>query len=102
MRQVHVAKNSMEAHFVRTLLEEQGIAAIVGNEMLAQATGSLPVDASTAPVVLVMDDSRADEAERIVAGIDSRQADGEDWKCSSCGQSSGPAFDACWSCGKSR
>ena len=99
MKRVHVAKNGMEAHFLRTLLEEHGIEAVVQNEMLGQARGDLPLDDSTAPVVCVLDDARADEAVRLAEEM-GREAVGRAWRCPGCGERNGPAFEFCWSCGR--
>jgi hypothetical protein len=98
VKRVFLAKNVLEAHLVRMLLEERGIEAVVENEMLGQALGDLPADVSTLPAVSVFDDSRADEARRL-AEERPRGTSGLDWRCPSCGETNGRAFEVCWSCG---
>jgi hypothetical protein len=89
--------NLGEAHRVRDVLRENGIAAEVKNEILASA---VPIDVLWQPEVWIADDSRAAEAEAIVEAI--RGGNGEPFTCASCGESVPGSFSACWKCGAER
>ena len=93
--------NLVEAHRVRDVLREQGIAAEVESEMLDMLLGAAPIDLSTKRAVWIADESRAADAEAIIAGM--RGGDGEEpFTCASCGESVPGSFTACWKCGAER
>ncbi len=95
---VYQAANVPEAHFVKNMLADEGIAASVSEE---NEPLPLPI---TPPDVLVF---RRDEA-RARAIIDKydaeqeRRADRPDWKCAKCGADVIGAFDECDVCGADR
>lgn len=55
MRTVHVARNLAEAHLIAGFLGANGVEAFVTNENLWAVRGEIPMDASTAPGVVVRD-----------------------------------------------
>jgi len=57
---IHVCRDSMEAHFLRQVLEDEDIQATVMGEALAAGRGELPLTAETLPSVWV----RQDDVER--------------------------------------
>jgi len=101
--EVYWARDSIDAHAVRALLEDAGIDARVENEMLQGAAGEIPAGPSTSPRVRVA----GDDAERALALIKEwraeRDADAErvrpDWTCGQCGEDVEGDFDICWNCG---
>jgi hypothetical protein len=56
---VHVARNPMEAQLVAGFLRSRGIEAFVENESLWNVRGEVPMDAGSAPTVLVRDSDHA-------------------------------------------
>jgi hypothetical protein len=97
MKRVFSSYNRIAVHHARNLLETEGIPSEVRNEFLSSAMGELPPAECQAEVwVLEADAGRA-------AAILSRPApQGPDWRCRACGESSGPQFTQCWSCGALR
>jgi Putative prokaryotic signal transducing protein len=101
VKAVLFAQTPADAHLAASILEEHGIETWVGNEMLSQARGELPLDESTMPTVFVLDDARAEEAEALLRESGRRRA-GPDWTCASCREPNGDAFEVCWNCGTER
>ena len=62
MKKIYTARDSMEAHFVRCLLEREGIEAGVFGEPLGLARGELPFTPDTLPSVWV----KSEDAERAI------------------------------------
>ena len=65
MRLIHVAKNPPEAHLVKSVLEANGIEAVIRNEELFGALGGLP-GVPIDPEVWIIDESREAEARRLL------------------------------------
>jgi hypothetical protein len=59
--EVYRAKNSPQAHLLKSALENSGIPALVEGELLQGALGELPIGWSSAPRILV-DESDAAQA----------------------------------------
>ncbi len=55
MKEVYLARNGPQAHLVRSLLEAQGIAAVVQGELLEGLAGAVGIDAAY-PSVCVRDE----------------------------------------------
>ena len=73
MKKVFTARNVTEAHFVRDLLEAEGLVVTVRGEDLWGASGELPfVDAW--PTIWVLDDAREAEARAVVDQYEATQA----------------------------
>ena len=92
MRQVHMAKDSVEAHMIKGLLEAQGITAmVVGYE-----------DAS----VWISADAPFQQAREVIlafSGVGVRNETRiEPWCCPSCREQIEPQFTKCWKCGTNR
>jgi hypothetical protein len=105
MGQIFVAQHPTEAHFVRDLLEAEGIAAEVRGEALFGMRGEAPVTPDTLPSVWVSGES-LEKALAIVAayrdGDGRAEAVGEPWRCPGCGEELEPQFTECWECGSAR
>lgn len=102
MKRIDTAQNVTEAHFVRDLLESQGLVVTVRGEDLWGASGELPfVDAW--PTVWVLDDDREAEAQELGAQYEATKASpspaAATWRCTQCGQELEPQFTTCWACG---
>ena len=106
MKQVYIAEHPTEAHFVKGLLETQGIDCCVRGENLFSARGEIPITTETAPSVWVYDETRIEEAEMLIKDYLSAKkqetAGGETWTCKSCGEVHESQFTSCWNCGNSK
>ncbi len=67
MKQVFVARDPVEAHLVKGLLESSGIRAEVRGEALWGTRGETPLASDTLPTVWVFDDLQVPEALQLVA-----------------------------------
>jgi len=92
---------STEAHLIQGLLESEGIAAEVRDEvpMVYAATPATP-EYLPSVWVAAADAARADAIVRDFLG--GRVQKGEAWRCPGCGETMDAQFTACWHCGRSR
>lgn len=103
---VYSAADSVEAHFVRALLDRDGIEATVLGDVLGTALGGVPFTEETRPAVWVAD-AAAPAAQVVVdryrhGGARAQFAGQPSWKCPNCGETIEPQFTECWKCGASR
>lgn len=105
MKQVFRAHDIAEAHFVKGLLESQGLSALVRGEALAGLAGEIPL-AETWPIVWILDDGREEEARTVIKDYETGSATHAPpvsvWRCQKCGQDLEPQFTTCWACGTER
>jgi len=105
LKKVYIAKNPVDAHLLKGLLEGDDIEAEVRGEFLYGVRGEVPITPDTCPSVWVTDDSDYDRAMERVASFREGEPpnlfEGEAWRCS-CGEENEGQFTACWSCGKVR
>jgi len=66
MKQVFVARDPVEAHLVKGMLEARGIGVEIRGEALWGTRGETPLAADTLPSVWVLDDLQVPEAVRII------------------------------------
>lgn len=74
--EVFRARNSIEAHLVKSALEEAGIRARVTGDMLQGAVGEIPMGWMTAPQVLVFDED-AGRARALIEEIEAERPSSE-------------------------
>jgi hypothetical protein len=101
---VYAARDTLEAHFLKGVLEAEGIRAVILGETLASARGELPLTLETLPGVWVHEADR-DRAMELAASITCPQEDVVSqprWTCRRCGERHEGAFSECWQCGASR
>ena len=113
MRHLYTARDAMDANFLRGLLEQEGIRAVVQGEALQETWGNLNLTQESLPSVWV-DDEDAGRAGPIVEEYRRRDAANADvpeegfdraadarptWTCPNCGRSNEVQFTACWHCG---
>lgn len=116
----------MDASFLRGLLEQEGIRAVVQGEALQETWGNLNLSKESLPTVWV-DDADVERAEPVVEEyrkVDSINASRSDddsarpavapsaddsggkragsWTCANCGRTNEPQFDRCWHCTHAR
>ena len=106
MRQIYSAEHPTEAHIVKGILESGGIEAVVRGDILFSARGEIPLTPETAPSVWILEDSRYEEALRVVRRYEQansgKLSSGEKWLCSSCREKLEGQFTHCWKCGAPR
>lgn len=114
MRHVYTGRDEMDAHFVKGLLQQEGIEATVVGENLVNAVGTLPLSDNSLPSVWVPDgdEERAAVVVRDYQQVDAANAADEDdvvedaprptWKCANCGEAVEEQFSECWHCGHSK
>jgi hypothetical protein len=108
MQHVYTARDAMDAHFVRGLLEQAGLRAVVQGENLQETWGGLSLSQENLPTVWV-EDADVEQAAPIVlkyretdrANADDAVADAPraTWTCGNCGERVEMQFDRCWKCG---
>lgn len=98
MKRIYQARDGAEAHFIKGLLEQAGIPAVVMGEMLHMGVGQVPFTEAYPTVCVREEDATA--AEAVLAGSGDRvtEARGEPWTCPVCGESIEPQFTECWAC----
>ena len=111
MRHVYTGRDEMDAHFVKGLLEAEGIEAAVMGENLLNAVGMLPLTENSLPGVWVPDGEvdRAmlivrdyEQVDRVNAEATVEDAPRPTWKCANCGEAVEEQFSECWNCGHAR
>ena len=104
MKKIYSARDSLEAHFLRHMLEAQGIEAKVLGDILGMARGELPLTTETLPSVWVkVKDAPA--AAAIVEEFENRgdtpidpELDDTPWQCPHRNETIEGQFTACWKC----
>jgi hypothetical protein len=101
---VFVAQHPTEAHFLKGLLESNGIRSEVRGEALFGVRGEIPFTEAF-PEIWVLNDDQVGEALNVLRNR-SRESDEVDelqlWRCSNCGETLESQFTACWSCNTDR
>jgi hypothetical protein len=110
MQHVYTARDEMDASFVRGLLQQEGIEAVVQGQALGEIWGNLPLSAESSPTVWVpeADVERArpviDEYRRTdeANAVDDAERPRATWVCPNCGERVEEQFTQCWKCGHNR
>jgi len=106
MKQVYIAKDPLDAHLVKGIMEQYGIPCEIRGEELWSARGQLPLTPDTLPAIWISDDGQYEEATQLVAAYEDgtlTASAGEDpWKCPGCGEEIDAQFTDCWQCGANR
>ncbi|NJR71644.1 MAG: DUF2007 domain-containing protein [Gammaproteobacteria bacterium] len=101
MKRVYTAPNLPDAHLLRDLLRQAGIAAHVFNENAASLIGFVPVSSSQ-PQVWIAQRHQESHAKDIIADYQNRAVDVSVWHCHACGESNPGEFELCWQCGSAK
>ncbi len=103
MIKIYSSQNPMIIHHLKNLLEMEGVHAIIRNENLSTALGSIP--ATECWVELwILDKNREAEARDIIR----KKVQSEEsairwaWRCPHCGENIEGQFTDCWKCGETR
>jgi hypothetical protein len=111
MRHVYTGRDEMDAHFLKGLLEQEGIKATVTGENLEAAFSTLPLSAKSTPGVWVADEDEAratlivrdyQQVDRVNADRTVEDAPRPTWKCVNCGEAVEEQFTECWKCGHAK
>jgi len=99
MEKLYPASDLVEAHLLRTLLDEAGIQAHVRNEHLSSLGGEIPFN-QVLPEVWLDDAVDLAAARAVLDDYLARRAspDGPQRHCRSCGEDSPSNFEICWKC----
>ncbi len=102
LKRIYQARDTMEAEFVRGLLDAEGIPAVVQGAALEIALSPL-LGGSTLPVVCVRQEDTAC-AEQVIARYQRGEipSAGKPWTCPGCGEAIEGQFTECWKCGTAR
>ena len=96
MKQVYVGKHYTDLHFLKSLLEDEGIKVLVRGE-------GLP---GVLPSLWVLEDDDVERASLTAADYASGRPveshAGWPWKCANCREIIEEQFTQCWNCGASR
>jgi hypothetical protein len=99
LKRIYTGRDAMEAHFLRGLLEDRQIKAVVTGEALSMVAGAIPIS-ETAPIVWV-DEQDIAAAREIVRKFQENTlmpAIEPPWVCPACGESLEGQFAECWNC----
>jgi hypothetical protein len=106
MIKVFTAQHHAEAHWIRGLLQAEGIPAEIRGEHLFGATGAASgIIPGMLPTVWILDDSQFYRAKTIVTRFlrgTGTVIPGPVWTCPGCGEKLEPQFSDCWKCGTPR
>lgn len=106
MKKIYIARNPVDAHLLRGVLEGEGVQAVVQGEFLWSARGEVPITGETSPSVWVVNDEDFERAMETVKEFQSLEgisdSQNEEWKCAACGETNEGQFTECWHCGTSR
>ena len=95
---VYTSENSLNVNHCRGLLESEGIACEVRNQVMAGAVGGIPVN-EVWPEVWVAE-SDYDRSRKIVHRMTAPvELVGPAWTCNDCGEELAVQFTQCWNCG---
>jgi hypothetical protein len=101
VRRVFGSFDLLAAHHARNLLETEGIATLLKNEILSSGAGEIP-PAECQIEVWVLDDGDAARAESLLRVGTAPARPAAVWQCGGCGESLDPQFTQCWQCGRLR
>lgn len=102
MKPIAVSLDLLELHHLRNVLEAEGIACRIRNELLSRLAGEVPFTECAAELH-VADERDRTRAEALVAAF--RRAtppSASPWTCGACGEPIEGQFTACWRCGAAR
>lgn len=86
-----------EVHHLKNLLEQEGIACIVKNELLRGGLGEIPF-LECMPELWVLDDQQLPRALELIEQ-QREPSTRSPWRCPRCGEVNEGQFALCWNCG---
>ena len=101
MRLLYSSLKLLEVYHLKNLLEAEGIACEIRNELLSRLAGEIPFT-ECAPQLWLLDERDHARAQRILSDFCYGGASGPAWRCPKCGEALEGQFSACWHCGTPR
>ncbi len=101
MRPLFASLNLHEIHHLKNVLEAEGVACWVKNELLSRLAGEIPFVDCAPELHLARESDRA-RAEVLLEGWRRPAPPGPAWRCRACGERLEGQFEACWKCGAPR
>ena len=99
MKRIYTAANLAEAHLVRDLLQQAGVAVHVFNEYAMAAMGDVPMGAAC-PQLWISQPQQEQHARAVIAEYEKRPPTTTIKNCFACGEANPGEFELCWNCGK--
>ena len=98
MKRIYTAANLADAHLVRDLLQQAGIAVHIFNEYEMAALGEMPMG-SAYPQLWIPQLHQEQHARAVIAEYERRPAQTALKHCLACQETSPGEFELCWNCG---
>ena len=98
MKRIYTAANLADAHLVRDLLQQAGIATHLFNEYAMAALGEVPMG-SAYPQLWITQLHQERHARAVIADYEKRSPQTSVKHCFACGEISPGEFELCWNCG---
>lgn len=86
-------------HNIKNILEHEGIACRLKNDMVSGGTGEIP-PIETWPEIWIERELDLDRANELVKKAIHGDPTATSWLCPKCGEKNEPAFEICWHCGE--
>ena len=99
MKLIYTAANLADAHLVRNMLQQAGIAVHIFNEYAMAAMGEMPIG-SAYPQVWISQLHQEQHARAVIADYEQRSPETSIKHCAPCGEANPGEFELCWNCGK--
>ncbi len=103
MQRLYIARDRIEAQFLRDFLDRHRIPSVVLGDYLSGAAGELP--ATLFPAVWVLEEEDLERALELLPRFIAEgkgQPGGPAWICDACGEEVEGDFALCWNCGHPR
>ena len=97
MKRIYTAANLADAHLVRDLLQQAGIAVHIFNEYAMAGLGDVPMG-SAYPQLWISQLHQEQHARAVIAEYESQPASTTLNYCGACGDQSPGEFELCWNC----
>ena len=99
VKRIYTAANLADAHLVRDLLQQAGIAAHIFNEYAMAAMGDVPMG-SAYPQVWIAQLHQEQHARAVITDYEKKPMSSANKICAPCGETSPGEFELCWNCGE--
>jgi hypothetical protein len=100
MIKIHTSPELTEIHFLRGILAENGIQAVIEHEYTSMSRGGI-ICTDTWPALWVAEDD-AVRAKSLLEQRNDAAPAGASWICAYCGEESDAQFNSCWNCSHDR
>lgn len=97
MELIHTTEDLISIHHAKNLLETAGLESVIKNHSLSGLTGEIPIQECW-PQLWLVDESKMELAQKIIAEIKAPEVKGEIWVCENCGEKHSSQFSDCWNC----